>query len=147
SQTFLFDVTGPDYTNNGVGVTVDAGKTSGSTTITGLEPTTGNDKYTVHEEAPGSPWTAASDQSTAIPASACSAEVTMANTFAPAVAKAAKVTVPAGSSGPWHMTLHGDDSSTDQTIDVTAGAGLQSFSKSLVDGVTYTISEDASSVA
>ena len=71
----------------------------------------------------------------------------MANTFAPAVAKAAKVTVPAGSSGPWHMTLHGDDSSTDQTIDVTAGAGLQSFSKSLVDGVTYTISEDASSVA
>jgi hypothetical protein len=142
-QTFKFDITGPSgYSKNGVSVTVSQGSTSGSTTLTDLDP----GSYTVVEEDPGAPWgtPSATGQTSTISASDCSGIFSFANTFAPAVAKASKATVPSGHEAGWSLTLHGNDGSHDETI-VTGGAGLQSFSKTLVDGVMYTISETSQS--
>jgi hypothetical protein len=136
--TFYFDVSGPTA-STGNAITVKAGKTSGSVTLDSLAP--GN--YTVSEETPPSPWIAPSDQSADL-SSACSGSVSFANTFAPATAQATKTTVPSGHESGWSMTLHGNDNTADDVVSTTA-AGLASFTKTLVDGVTYTISETVQS--
>lgn len=135
-QTFHFDVSGPTP-STGNALTIAAGHTSNSITLTGLEP----GKYSVHEETPPSPWVAPSDQSVDLSLPSCSGSVSFANTFAPATAQVAKVTNPAGSEAGWTFTMKGSDGSTESVT--TTGTGYQPFTTQLVDGVTYTITETA----
>jgi hypothetical protein len=136
SQTFYFDVSGLTP-STGNALTIPAGSTSNSITLTGLEPGT----YKVHEQTPPAPWTAPADQSTTINASDCSGGVTMANTFAPATAQVKKVTDPSGHEGGWTFTLNGSDGTSESVA--TTNASYVPFTTQLVDGVTYTITETA----
>jgi hypothetical protein len=79
--TFTFTVTGPNSYSSTQTVTITAGNTSGSKTVTGLAP----GSYTTHEETPPSPFVAAPNVTTNLSAQGtCSGTAEFDNTFGPA---------------------------------------------------------------
>ena len=143
-KTFTFHVLSGTTEVASTTLTIAAGKTSGSKTVTGLAP----GSYTIHEDALD-PFPA-QDKSKTITLPTCSDEITFDNNAGPASARVQKVTLPAGSTL-WDFTLTGKtsggvDLGISETKTATAGAGYVVFATPLeVDGATYTITETTKS--
>lgn len=148
-STFTFNAYGPGHGPNPPGDGVVAGTTTakvvaGSTgpatgTITGLAPGT---KYLIDEPAVA-PFPAFSQADVEVDLPACSTQLPILNTAAPAQAQVRKITDPA-SGTVWSFTLTGPNGLSETLSNVTAGSGYQPFLSLLdVDGGTYTITEDA----
>jgi hypothetical protein len=149
AQTFLFDITGPNnYSNVGQGVTIPGNGSSGSVTLNNLDPGT----YNVSEEQPAffapvqGPFSPAINPDPNVGAASCSGAVSFTNTLNPASATATKSVVGTGATAAgWNITLSGSNGSQTRTTD-SSGNLTSLFTLALLDGVTYTISEDPNSL-
>ena len=134
SKTFNFSVKKAGVEVATASITIPAGQTTGSTTVTGLDA----GDYVV-DEAATAPFGTQS-QNVTIGASSCSETVTFSNQADPATARVKKATQPGGSTV-WTMTLTGGG--LNEAINVTANdANYANFTGLLEeDGATYTITE------
>jgi hypothetical protein len=138
SFTFhIYDSTNAEITSTTV--TVPAGQTTGSATVSGLQP----DTYTVTEEQ----RTGFAPVDTPPPVditTGCSGSVSFTNGFSPAKAAAKKITTPAGSEAGWEMKLTDVTDAQNPVLvgtTTTSGTSAVTFTSSLVDGHHYTITE------
>lgn len=141
TQTFNFAV----KDSNGVvvdspSITFGPGETTKSATVGNLAP----GSYTVSETT-ASGWAPQGDQSVGInpvsgDLSTCSGKVTFNNQLQPALAKAKKVTVPAGNEGDWEMILTGPGTPAGGEKVKTNASGDATFTTVLQEG-SYTITE------
>ena len=134
SQSFSFDVTGPNLYATTQTISFGAGETNKSVTLTGLEP----GSYTITEQT-ASGWAARPPQTAAIDLPTCSGGVTFVNVNQPAHAQARKVTDPAGNEAGWVLTLTGPGAVGGLSV-TTDGTGYKTFPLDLREG-TYTITE------
>jgi hypothetical protein len=142
TQSFSFKVL--DASNNVVATTsvsFVAGETSKSVDVSGLAPGT----YTVTEDT-ATGWNPQNVQNVDLTLpDHCSNTVTFNNSFGPAVAKAVKVTDPAGGQAGWTFTLTRPDASTLTGTTNAAGniiwAGGSSEEAALPTEGAYTITE------
>ncbi|HXF74082.1 MAG TPA: hypothetical protein VNO79_15925 [Actinomycetota bacterium] len=134
-QDFTFDVTGPDGFATTVTLTLSAGDTSGSTTLTGLEPGT----YVVEERTTAG-WQPVLPVVVDLNPPTCSGTAPFENQPMGAAAAVEKVTVPAGDEEGWRFTLTGPGVPEGGETVVTGPDGSAAFETTLQEG-TYTISE------
>src|SRR4029079_10020172 len=138
SAAFTFEVKDVSTVVGSVTITFSAGETSKTGAVSGLAfgPT-----YTV-PEVPVAGWNAQTDQT--VTPTDCAASVTFDNTNAPASARVAKVTVPAGNGNEagWEMTLTGPGTPVGGEKKTTLGVAAIAFTTALQEG-SYSISETA----
>jgi hypothetical protein len=150
AQAFSFGVTGPDSYSNTVPISIAAGSTSNSASLTGLEP----GSYTVSENTPPAGYNApGADQTKDISpdgtAASCSASVSFENTWNPGHVKVIKTVQGAAPSGTQSFTfqLRSGSSTTQagtilETKDANAGnGGIINFTTDLLPGTTYALCE------
>jgi hypothetical protein len=139
SATFQFTVT--DSSNAVVAtpsITFNAGDTEHTATVSGLAP----GSYTVSETTathwlPEQPVTVTVAGTSA---AACSATVSIANNFGPAIAAVQKITVPAGDAAGWQFILTGPGTGASGEPGTTDANGQISFATQLQEG-SYTVTE------
>jgi hypothetical protein len=137
TDSFSFTVTGPGGYSENRTLNFAAGDTSKSFTLTGLA----EGSYNIDETASGSgKWALLPDQQASIGPASCSPSRTFNNQLAPASARVAKVTVPAGGEAGWDMYLNGPGIPAPGEKVTTTGAGFVAFTTTLQEG-SYTITE------
>lgn len=137
SETFEFSISGPNGFNETASIEFGPGETNDSVTLTGLVP--GNYSVTETGSASGE-WDIQPAQNTTINLPNCAGAVNFHNTFEPASAEVAKITIPAGEEAGWEFTLNGPGTPAGGETVVTTGVGFVDFNTELQEG-SYTITE------